>query len=156
MAFDLCQHQIIQLLIKVGQSVRELRGEQEEKNISILHREALEFLKMPLPVQSTSKEADHLPFAYEVTDQGGKFVIPRKDCPQCFQKGSVVLAPLCQSCKEAEGGKYKSIWTCTKCSWKEKMSKAFIRVLEDLGIASLPEGDKRSLGIKTMTDQGLV
>jgi len=164
MAFDLCQHEKTQLILKAGAVIRSLKGLPEEKNVSDLYVETCLLLGI-VPKKVNSRNTDHLPSPQEMKDKDGKFVVPRKDCPGCNGKEIVVLAPLCQSCADAEGGKYKSVWSCLQCGWKEKLQEPFMKALvntwRERGLSEeeiserLPSGDKRVLGIKTLTDKGL-
>jgi hypothetical protein len=152
--FDSCEHRIRQLVIKAAQEIRKAKGLPEEKNISTLFDETAPLLGVAVK-QISSIDMPRMPFSYELTDnKTGDFVIPRKDCPKCGEKKSMVLAPICASCKDAEGGKYKSLWECLKCGEKEVSEKAFVQWLDELGI-DFKSGMKADMGIKTATDEGL-
>jgi len=156
MDFNICEHHIRDLVLKAGVVIRQLKGLPEEKNITVLYNETAPLLGIT-PFQMHSGDINHLPAPAEVRTDRGAFAIPRKDCEHCGGKETVVLYPLCQSCEEAEGGKYKAAWTCQSkdCGYKEKLEKPFIEILEELGV-EIPNGaSKQSLGIKTMTDEGL-
>ena len=147
MDFDLCRHQVTQLVIKAGILRRAELGLPEEKNITILYGEMAPLLGVILePV--TSKTADHLPSAREMG-----FNTPQKDCPKC--SGIMVLGPICQSCKDAEDGKYKSGYKCEACQFvDDKTEEFFTQRLSRMGI-EIPTGMKQTMGIQTITDRGL-
>jgi len=153
MSFDRCAHDIKNILIQCGIALREAKGLPEEKNITILYEEALIALNIPY-IDTHTGMADHLPSPAEMKDENGKFIIPRRDCPQCGQKESVSLTSICLSCQDAEGGKYKTAWICNVCNFKEKSEKFLTQWLKEFNIVN-PNGFKRDLGIKTLTDQGL-
>jgi hypothetical protein len=153
MVFDPCPHQITQLVLKAGAIFRELKGLPEEKNITALFNETAPLLGIVI-AQMNSGMVNHLPSPAEMRDEGGKFVVPRKDCPKCGEKENMVLFPLCTTCVEAEGGKYKSKWECSKCGHKDISEKAFVQWLDEMGIDFKP-GMKADMGIKTATDEGL-
>jgi hypothetical protein len=152
MAFDICQHQINQVIIRAGAAFRKIKGLPEEKNISILLNEAASLLGIP-PQLMSSSESDHLPSPGEMKSELGNFIVPRKPCSKC--KGEMVLGPICPSCKDAEGGKYKSGYKCEVCQFIDDKSEMFFaQRLSSLGV-EIPEGPKQALGIKTLTDKGL-
>ena len=160
MAFDPQAHQDRQTLIRAATIRRKLKGLPEEKNITILYNEICAILELPI-IEISSLNADHLPAPHEMKNVQGDFMVPRKDCPLCGSRDSVILTPLCGSCKDAEGGKFKSAWVCqgAQCKdkeggYKERSEKAFVQWLSELGI-KIPTGSKMDLGIKTMTDSGL-
>jgi len=74
-------------------------------------------------------------------------------CPKCGKK-SFTLYPLCRSCKDAEGGKYKVIFRCYECKFEGKSMEPLVVWLERLGI-EFGTQSRKSLGIKTITDGGL-
>jgi hypothetical protein len=158
MAFDLEIHNVKQILIKCGRALREAKGLPSEKNISVLYREASEALGIPL-IETTSVDADHLPAPHEMmSPDGNKFVVPRKDCPQCGGKETIVLGPLCASCadaKDEEGNiRYHTMWKCLSCDAKDRSEMFFSQWMTELGI-EMPTGPKQALGIKTFTDAGM-
>jgi hypothetical protein len=153
MAFDLCEHQKTQLVLKAGTIIRQLKGLPEEKNITILYNETAPLLGI-IVVQMDSRQADHLPSPAEMKDEMGKFVVPRKDCPKCSKKESMLLTSICGGCADAEGGKFKTLWLCSVCQYKEKSEKFFTQWLNELGVEIL-EGMKQAMGIKTLTNEGL-
>lgn len=154
MSFDACVHQIRQLAIRAAIEIRKIKGLSEEKNITVLFNEVAPILGIA-PIMLSSKEANHLPSPHEMKKEEGGFVLPRKDCPECDTKGTMILEGLCQSCEDAEGGKYKTVWHCQECGQKEKSPKHFIQWLNDLGI-ELPRGGlHRGTDFKTLTDNGV-
>ena len=156
MAFDPCEHKTRMMVIEFGKVLRRIQGLPEENNVTILYKEALEAIGV-VEVPITSRTVNHLPAPHEMKKEDGGFMVPRKDCPVCNQEQSVILAPLCTGCEDAEGGKYKSVWKCLSPScqgFKEKSEKAFVQWLNELGI-EIPNGPKANFGIRTMTDQGM-
>lgn len=152
-SFNQCHHEIKNILIKCGKALREAKGLPEERNISILYEEAIKSLGIP-HIETNTEQTNHLPSPAEMKNEEGKFIIPRKDCPICGEKETMLLGPLCQSCKDAEGGKYKTMWQCQKCQYKDRSEKHFMKWMSELNV-ELPSGSKQSLGIKTYTDNGL-
>ena len=153
MVFDPCPHKITQLVLRAGAIIRELKGLPEEKNITTLYNETAPLLGI-ISTQMSSKDVDHLPSPAEMRDKDGKFILPKKDCLKCEGKNTMDLFPLCATCTDAEGGKYKSKWECSKCGYKDVSEKAFVQWLDELGIDFRP-GMKADMGIKTATDEGL-
>lgn len=157
MAFDACEHKIRQLVIRAGKEIRKAKGLPEELNVTTLFNETAPMLGVPVIQFSSERHGNHLPAPHEMKKEDGGFIVPRKDCPICNQKQSVILAPLCTGCEDAEGGKYKSVWKCLNplCKgFKEKSEKAFVQWLNELGI-EIPNGPKANFGIRTMTNEGL-
>ena len=151
MTFDPCPHQIMQIVLKAGAIIRQLKGLSEEKNITILYNETAPLLGIAVQTMS-SKDVDHLP-SPEESARAGQYVGPTKSCNQC--SGKMLLHPLCKACTDAEGGKYKTAWICMENKeHKEKSEKFFTQILNELG-AEIPEGMKQTMGIKTLTDEGL-
>ena len=155
MAYDLnaCQHQITQIILRAGAMIRQIKGLPEEKNITILYDETVPLLGIA-PKLISSNDADHLPAPHEMRKPNGSFIVPRKDCSQCGGKETMLLTPLCKSCKDAEKGKFKTAWICQACPNKEKSEKFFTQWLNELGV-EIPNGMKQTMGIKTLTDEGL-
>ena len=77
-----------------------------------------------------------------------------KDCLHCGKKESMVLMALCRRCKDAEHGKYHTMWQCQECKVKDRSEKFFAQWMTELGV-EMPTGTKEQLGIKTFTDTGL-
>lgn len=158
MAFDASVHLETLRLIEVGRQLRRDKGLPEERNVSILHKEGAAHEGKEI-VKFTSRKVNHLPAPHEMQKDNGKFIVPRKDCPQCGEKESMFLGPLCHTCEDAKGengeiGKYKSMWQCQKCKTKEKLEKHFVQILNELGV-EFGTGTKESMGIQTYTDNGV-
>ena len=153
MEFDPCPHQITQVVLKAGILIRQLKGLPEEKDITKLYNETAPLLGI-VPQMMSAKTANHLPSPAEMKDDKGKFIIPRKDCPNCGKEEGLLLTPLCKSCKDAEDGRYHTAWICSQCQHKEKSEKFFTQWLNELGV-EIPEGAKQNIGIKTLTNEGL-
>ena len=109
MAFDPCEHQKVEIIKRAGAIIRSLRGLPEEKNITILYNETMEILGL-VPIRMDSRMADHLPSPEEMRNEKGEFEVPNKPCPKCGMRS--FLTSICQSCKDAEGGKYRSGYAC--------------------------------------------
>lgn len=152
MKFDECEVRIKGVILKAGKIFREMKGQEEEKNITKLYIEAAEILGV-MPVFGRSTEAAALPALYEKKGSDGKLLVPRKDCEKCGAVAEVVLYPLCRSCKEAENGIYHSSWECLKCKDKIKSKKFYVEWLREMGV-EFESGLKVWLGIKTITDLG--
>jgi hypothetical protein len=149
-----CQDRITHIVLKAGRLIRQLKGLPEENNITTLYNETAPLLGIPVRTMS-SREVNHLPSPAEMVNDKGVFLIPRKDCPNCNEKNTVILVSLCPSCKDSEGGKYHSAWTCQKCGIiTEKSEKFLTQVLNEMKI-EIPNGRKQDFGIKTITDNGL-
>jgi len=165
MTFDPQVHQDRITLIHAATVRRRLKGLPEEKNITILYNEICSILELPL-IEITSKDANHFPAPAKMKTDTGQFVLPRKDCSQCGKKESMMLVALCQSCEDAEGGKYKTMWLCGEkdlngnfisgsgCGMKDKSDKFFTQWMTELGI-EIPTGPKKDFGIQTITDKGV-
>jgi hypothetical protein len=152
MPFDPCQHQSTQIILKAGTVIRQLKGLPEERNITVLYNETAPLLGIE-PIMLSSRDVNHLPSPSEMKDEEGQLIVPRKDCPKCG--GSMVLGPICPSCIDAEGGKYKSGYKCEGCQFvDDKTHEFFIQRLSRMGV-EIPEGMKQAMGIRTLTDQGL-
>lgn len=164
MAFDPEIHKVKEIIIKCGRALREAKGLPEELNISILYREASLALGLPL-IQTTTADADHLPAPHEMLVPGGqKFVIPRKDCPQCGRKGGLSLKSICPSCTDSEDGKYHTMYSCEEmgmdrkligCGFKTDRSEKFMVQRMSEENPNWEGGMKQGLGIKTITDDGI-
>ncbi len=70
MAFDLCEHQKTQLLIKFGEALRIAKGLPPEKNITTLHKEACTAIGIEI-VQPNSQNVNHMPAPHEMKDEEG-------------------------------------------------------------------------------------
>lgn len=160
MVFDPCPHQITQIILKAGAVIRQLKGLSEEKNITLLYNETAPLLGMPPTQMNTGTHGNHYPsIAASAASLGkdAKFIIPSKPCPKCGKM--TFLLPICQSCKDAEGGKYKSGYKCDEnmggCGFiNEKTEEWWSQRLSKMGV-EIPNGTKESIGVKTITDEGL-
>jgi hypothetical protein len=119
----------------------------EEKNVTKLYYETCALLGID-PIETTAATAAHAPTPGDFGPKMGGH-----PCPKCGKNG-VVITGLCSACKEAEGGKYKCIVECLECGDKEKSEDPVIVWLERLGV-EFGNQTKASLGIKTLTDEGL-
>lgn len=157
MVFDPQVHQDRQTLIQVARIRRRLKELPEERNITVLYNEICEILGLPL-AEISSKDADHLPAPHEmVMPDAKRFNNPSKICPKCGKTS--FLMDICQSCKDAENGKYRSGYKCDEkfggCGFiDDKTHEFFSQRLSRMGI-DIPQGMKQTLGIGTITDQGL-
>jgi len=156
MVFDPCPEKLTQLILKAGTVIRELKGLPEETNITILYNETAPMLGIVV-VPLDSRVVNHLPRPDEMRDEDGTFIIPNKPCPKCGKL--TFLSSICPGCKDAEGGKYKSGYTCDEknggCGFvDDKMGEWITQRLSRMGV-EIQTGSKKSFGIKTITDEGL-
>jgi len=164
MTFDPEIHKVKEIIIKCGRALREAKGLPEEKNISILYDEASMALGIPM-IETTTGDADHLPAPHEMKNEGGKFIVPRKDCPQCGRKDGLSLKSICPSCTDSEGGKYHTMYSCEEmgsftgkpigCGFKTEKSEMFMAQRMSELNPDWQSGMKADMGIKTVTDDGL-
>ena len=152
MAFNPEIHQVKEIIIKCGRALREAKGLPEENNISILYEEASLALGLPL-IQTTTADADHLPAPHETMRPDGEPVIPLLECPKCGKKAMQIFS-ICPDCKDSENKKYKTKFKCTKCPHEEKSEKHMVIWLQEMGV-DFGTQSKESLGLKTITDQGV-
>lgn len=152
--FDPCDHKVRQIVIKAGREIRKAKGLPEEKDITVLFNETAPLLGIAVQILR-STDASKMPAPHEMKQPDGRPIIPQRACIQCGNQ-TMALFPLCSSCSDAEGGKYRTMWKCTHpgCEHKEKSEKFFAKWLDELGI-DFKSGTKQSLGIKTVTDEGL-
>jgi hypothetical protein len=157
-------------LTTAGEKLREARGLPTEPDLNKLFEEAavefgMESLKPELPKKNEWQETIRkLPAPHEMKDEQGKFVIPRKDCPQCGRKDGLSLKDICPSCADSEGGKYLSWYTCEElgpdgkiigCGFKTEKSEKRLSQRMSERDPNWRGGMKKDLGIKTSTDNGL-
>ncbi len=164
MIFDPCEHKIRQLVIRAGNEIRRAKGLSEELNVTVLFNETAPLLGIPVIQFSSRKHGDHLPAPHEMKDDKGKFIVPRKDCPQCGRKDGLSLKSICPSCTDSEGGKYHTMYSCEEmepdgkligCGFKtEKSDKIMAQRMSEEN-PDWKGGMKKDLGIKTITDEGL-
>jgi len=123
----------------------------DEKNITKLYQMACKDLGVEAKTISTST-ASRLPTPEESAkeDPKSKFSII---CPKCSKK-SYVLHPLCKSCKDAEGGIYRSAFKCYECGKMERSKEPLVIWMQRLGI-EFGTQSKESLGVRTITDEGV-
>jgi len=166
MTFDPCPEQKVQIILKAGRVIRKLMGLPEENNITLLYNETALLLDISVHPMNSSA-VDHLPAPSEMKGKNGHFTVPRENCPVCGKENSFRLDPLCLSCEDAEGGKYKSMWFCgerergTKdlvsgsgCGHKERIQESLVQYCRKNNI-EVPFGFKKDTGIETLTDEGL-
>lgn len=149
--WDLCNHRITQLVIKMGKLLRQAKGLPEEKNVTILYEETAILLGIPVMKMSSSNVSRNpTPEESAKSDPSSPLV---QICPSCKEK-AYYLQGLCKSCKDSENGTYKSVWKCFKCGHSEKSKEHVVTWLNRLGIDYRTQS-KKSLGIQTVTDEGL-
>lgn len=151
MAFDPCEHKIRQIVIKVGKIIRSLKGLPEENNITIIYNETVPLLGL-YPTQLSSKIVRNLPTVEESAREHPDSPLVQI-CPKCGKK-SYFFHSICPKCKDSEGGIYKTIFQCFECKHQEKSKESVVTWLDRLGIDFRTQ-TKKSLGIKTVTDDGL-
>ena len=142
MSFDICEHKMKLLIIKFGKFLHP-----EEKNVTRLYLDTCTLLGIA-PIETTSLMADHIPTLFESARK-----VDGHPCPQC-QKNSLFVTGLCKACKDSENGKYKTVIECKECGSKEKSEEPVIVWLQRWGV-EFGNQTKESLGIKTLTDEGL-
>lgn len=152
MAFNPEIHQVKFIVIKCGEELRRAKGLPEERNITTLYEEASAILGIPI-IQTTTQDADHLPAPHEMIKKDGMPMIPLRKCPKC-EKDAMQIFGLCPTCKDSEGGKYRTKFLCTECQYSEKSEKHMVLWLQEMGV-DFGAQSKESLGIKTITDTGL-
>jgi len=152
MAFNPEIHQIKLIIIKCGEELRKVKGLPEEKNITTLYEEASSILGIPT-IQTTTQDADHLPAPHESVRPDGEPAIPLVECPKCGKKAMQIFS-ICPDCKDSENKKYKTKFKCTKCPHEEKSEKHMVTWLQEMGV-EFGNQSKESLGVKTITDNGI-
>lgn len=157
MTFDPCPHQITQVVLKAGAIIRQLKGLPEEKNITVLYNEMAPLLGIT-PVQTSSREADHLPKLQQIIKDDGTPLVPLQKCPECG-KDSMEIFGLCPTCEDAKGekgepGKYRTKFICKECAYSERSEKHMVMWLQEMGV-DFGNQTKKELGVKTITDEGV-
>lgn len=157
MAFNACEHQITQIVIKVGRIIRELKGLPEEKNITIVYDETAPLLGLA-PKKQKSSDADNIPELKDMKSADGMLMIPLQKCNKCG-KESMEIFGLCPTCEDAKGengepGKYKTKFVCTQCSYSERSEKHMVIWLQEMGV-EFGNQSKKELGVRTITDDGI-
>jgi hypothetical protein len=156
MTFDPCPHHVNNILIQVGRALRKFKGEPAENNLTVLVREAAIFIgRNPAEFILSTRQADHLPSPAEMKTPDGEFLIPSINCPKCGKRA--FLESICQSCEDAENGKYKSGYNCRKetggCGLiSDKTGEWITQRLNRMGV-DWKTGTKEEIGIKTITEQ---
>ena len=157
MEFDPCNERMRQLAIKAAKLLRPAMGLPEERDLAKL----LQWIgpQLGVPPSASSRGINHLPAPWESKNEQGEFYAPRMDCPFCGKKMTMVLLPMCLSCKESEGAKYKCAYTCKEqlggCGRiGEKFEMSWSQKLKSMGIEP-PIGMKKDHGVQTITDEGL-
>jgi len=151
MAFDACEHRIRNIIIRAGKIIREAKGLPEEKNITVIYNETAPLFGFA-SIQLSSRVIGHLPTAEESARDNPDSPLVQI-CPKCGKK-SYFLHGLCRNCKDSEGGKYKTIFKCYECHHEEKSKEPMVVWLDRLGV-DFKSQTKKSLGIETITDDGI-
>lgn len=151
MVFDVCDHKIRNIIISAGQIIRQIKGLPEEKNITVIYNETAPLLGI-VPVQLLSNMINKFPTVEESARENPNHPLVQI-CPKCGKK-SYFLRGICKGCKDSEGGKYKTIFQCFECHHQEKSQEPMVVWLDRLGIDFRTQS-KKSLGIETVTDDGL-
>jgi len=158
MKFDACEHRIRNIAIRAAKEIRKARELPEERDVTVLFEWVAPILGIPV-VKFNSRMVDHLPSPAEIKDDRGEFIIPNKPCPTPGCGKITFLGSICQSCEAAEGGKYKSGYTCDKrfggCGLVDDKTDEWITQRFKRMNIDIPDGTKESLGIKTLTNDGL-
>jgi len=146
MTFNIEEHIERQKIIKYGREKWP-----HEKNINKLYEMAAKEMGVEVKIQNTTK-ANHLPTPQESAKENPHHSLVQI-CPECGKK-AYTLRGLCRSCKDAEGGIYRTMFECFECKHKERSKEPMVVWLDRLGI-DFKTQSKASLGIKTVTDDGL-
>jgi hypothetical protein len=122
----------------------------DEKNITKLYQMACKDLGIEPKTISTAI-ANHLPSPEESAKENpkSKFTII---CPKCGKR-AYFLTGLCKGCKEAEGGTYKTKFSCYECGHSERSKEPLVIWMQRLAI-EFGTQSKKSMGIVTITDEG--
>jgi DNA-directed RNA polymerase subunit M/transcription elongation factor TFIIS len=144
--FDLDKHTIKMVIIQCGKLLYP-----DEKNITTLYETTSRALGLAL-IETTTASANHLPTPAESAKANPENLL-NQVCPKC-QKNSFILHGLCPTCKDSEDGKYKTMWKCYDCGHQEKSEEPMVIWLQKLGIDFRIQS-KQSLGIQTVTDEGI-
>ena len=164
---------IRQILITAGEKIREAKGLVPEEDLDKLYQDtAIEFglinldsvVKEEMPNVPITEGVNHLPAPHEMKNGQGKFVLSRKDCPQCGRKDGLSLKSICPACADSEGGKYHTMYSCEEigpdgklmgCGFKTEKSEEFMVQRMSKENPDWQGGMKQNLGIKTITDKGI-
>lgn len=154
MKFDPCEHQVRMIVLKAGIALRKAMGLPEESNLTRLHEWVSPLLGIEFKSFVTSVQGNQLPIPSEVRTPDNRYVLPRKDCPKCGEKESVILTQVCANCEDGKAG-WKTSWVCTKnCGYKDLSKRSMGSWLDELA-PDWESGSKADMGIKTSTDEGL-
>jgi hypothetical protein len=150
MGYDLCLHQITQIILRAGEIIRETKGLPPENNVTILFEETAPLFGIETK-KTNSMDADRLPTVADKLAEKGITI----KCPKC-EKPTYRMFGICPSCSDSENGKYATKFICSECGGMEKSVKPVAVWLDVLGI---DPGErmisKEMLGIKTITDEGI-
>lgn len=146
MAFDLCEHNIRQIIIKCGKLLYP-----DENDVTVLYQKTCVLLGRRTDLVSSSS-VNHLPSPEESAkaDPLNKLTTI---CPKCGKR-SYVIYGLCKSCKDAENGIYKTMFKCYECQYQVKSKEPIVIWMQRLGI-EFGTQSKESLGVRTITDEGV-
>jgi hypothetical protein len=158
--FDPYPHLIKQIILAFGKILYP-----EEQDLTVVYEKARQRIGLDPIVTSTSA-----PVAGTTSNQGATAAVGQDaqrmlnlarsreidyKCPNssCTSQ-KVILMDVCPSCKESEGGQYLSAVECPVCHTREKFRKPMVVWFKELGI-DFGTQTKRSLGIRTLTDEGV-
>jgi len=153
MNYDPCPQKIIEVILKAGKFIREIKGLEEEKNISTLLKETSQQLGIRVMEMNSKKDGGRLPGPHEMKRKDGKPLVPLQTCENCGLDG-VEIFSICKGCVESEKGFYKTKLVCRECGEKTMSRKFYAQWLSELGI-DFRGGMKIDYGIKTITDEGI-
>jgi hypothetical protein len=157
--FDPYPHLIKQIILAFGKILYP-----EEQDLTVVYEKARQRIGMDPIVTSTSA-----PVAGTISNQGVTATVEQDaqrmlnlarsmeieyKCPNpnCNSQ-KVILMDLCRNCKDGQAG-YRSAIECPVCHTREKFDKPIAVWLKELGI-DFGMQSKRSLGIRTLTDEGV-
>lgn len=140
MQLDPDQEKINRIIIKCGRLLFP-----EEKNVTTLLQKTSELLKIPV-VSIPAPHRSQIP-APPMPD-------PLFPCPSCAAN-TLLIQDICPHCEESAGGKFHTKLICSACSFSELSPKFRIQWYNHFGF-QFKTGLKTDLGIKTITDKGVV
>ena len=120
----------------------------EEKNISTLLKKYFEPHNIT-PPRFSNTGTRRPPTVQDSMTEKGHLI----QCPQC-KAFTLKLFALCHSCKESERGAYKTKLQCDACGYTQRSPKNVIEWLTIFRV-DFNSQSKKSLGIKTVTDDGV-
>ena len=147
-----CREEIVRIILKAGRYIRQLKGLPEEENITTLYEETSIILGIPT-IPTKTQNVDHLPAPHKMKSPDGRLIIPLRKCPKC-EKDAMQIFGLCPTCKDSEGGKYRTKFVCNECQYADKSEKHMVTWLQEMGV-DFGNQPKKELGIKTITDDGV-